>query len=92
MTPTRVTPGKSKPFATIWVPMRMFVAALRNCPTISTWAPRREVVRAINALALGIGAQVIAEGIETDRELSALRELGVRYGQGYYFGAALHAQ
>jgi EAL domain-containing protein (putative c-di-GMP-specific phosphodiesterase class I) len=54
--------------------------------------PRREVVRAINALALSIGAQVIAEGIETDRELHVLRELGVRYGQGYYFGAALRAK
>jgi EAL domain-containing protein (putative c-di-GMP-specific phosphodiesterase class I) len=54
--------------------------------------PRQEVVRAINALALGIGAQVIAEGIETDRELRVLRELGVRYGQGFYFGAALRAQ
>jgi EAL domain-containing protein (putative c-di-GMP-specific phosphodiesterase class I) len=54
--------------------------------------PRQEVVRAINSLALGIGAQVIAEGVETDRELRALRDLGVRYGQGYYFGAALRAQ
>ena len=33
----------------------------------------------------------ISEGIETDRELRTLRELGVRYGQGYYFGAALRA-
>jgi EAL domain-containing protein (putative c-di-GMP-specific phosphodiesterase class I) len=54
--------------------------------------PRQEVVRAINTLALGMGAQVIAEGIETDRELRVLRELGVHYGQGYYFGAALRAQ
>jgi len=59
---------------------------------IDTDAPRREVVRAINALAVGMGAQVIAEGIETDRELRTLRELGVRYGQGYYFGAALREE
>ena len=43
-------------------------------------------------LILLTGAQVIAEGIETDRELRVLRELGVRYGQGFYFGAALRAQ
>ena len=50
--------------------------------------PRQEVVRALASVARGIGAQVIAEGIETDAELRALRELGVRYGQGYFFGAA----
>jgi EAL domain-containing protein (putative c-di-GMP-specific phosphodiesterase class I) len=51
--------------------------------------PRQEVVRALCSVARGIGAQVIAEGIETDAELRALRELGVRYGQGYFFGAAV---
>lgn len=52
---------------------------------------RQEVVRAINAVAHGIGAQVVAEGIETEAELAALRELDVRYGQGFYFGAAVRA-
>jgi EAL domain-containing protein (putative c-di-GMP-specific phosphodiesterase class I) len=51
--------------------------------------PRQEVVRALASVARGIGAQVIAEGVETDAELRALRELGVRYGQGFYFGAAI---
>jgi EAL domain-containing protein (putative c-di-GMP-specific phosphodiesterase class I) len=50
--------------------------------------PRQEVVRALASVARGIGAQVIAEGIETDGELRALRELGIRYGQGFLFGAA----
>jgi EAL domain-containing protein (putative c-di-GMP-specific phosphodiesterase class I) len=50
--------------------------------------PRQEVVRALASVARGIGAQVIAEGIETEAELRALRELGVRYGQGFYFGEA----
>jgi EAL domain-containing protein (putative c-di-GMP-specific phosphodiesterase class I) len=52
---------------------------------------RQEVVGAINAVARGIGAQVVAEGIETEAELRTLREIGVRYGQGFYFGAALRA-
>jgi len=51
--------------------------------------PRQEVVRALASVARGIGAQVIAEGVETDAELRSLRELGVRYGQGFYFGAAI---
>jgi EAL domain-containing protein (putative c-di-GMP-specific phosphodiesterase class I) len=50
---------------------------------------RQEVVRAMHSVARSIRAEVIAEGIETDRELRLLREMGIRYGQGYYFGAAI---
>ena len=32
-----------------------------------------------------LNVEVIAEGIETEAELEALRALGVRYIQGYYF-------
>ena len=49
---------------------------------------RREIMRAMLAVAEGIGAELIAEGIETEGQLRVLRELGVRWGQGYYFGAA----
>ena len=31
-------------------------------------------------------ADVVAEGIETKQELDTLRELGVRYGQGFLLG------
>jgi len=40
----------------------------------------------IVALASALGAQVIAEGVETARDLEALRELGVPYAQGFYWG------
>jgi EAL domain-containing protein (putative c-di-GMP-specific phosphodiesterase class I)/CheY-like chemotaxis protein len=33
-----------------------------------------------------IGATIVAEGIETAEAVAALRELGVRYGQGYFLG------
>ena len=46
----------------------------------------REMVKAILALGHGIGAKVIAEGIETEAELKALREIGINYGQGYFLG------
>ncbi|TDJ15372.1 MAG: EAL domain-containing protein [Deltaproteobacteria bacterium] len=52
---------------------------------------RQQVLSALKTIADGIGAEVIAEGIETHGELNVLRELGVRYGQGFYFGAALRA-
>jgi EAL domain-containing protein (putative c-di-GMP-specific phosphodiesterase class I) len=46
----------------------------------------RQVIRAILEMAKGVGATVIAEGIETVEEADALLELGVRYGQGYHYG------
>ena len=29
---------------------------------------------------------MVAEGIETEEELDALAEIGVRFGQGFHFG------
>ena len=48
------------------------------------------VVSAIIRLAREIGLQVIAEGIETDRQLQHLRDLGCDIGQGFLFSAALN--
>jgi EAL domain-containing protein (putative c-di-GMP-specific phosphodiesterase class I) len=45
----------------------------------------QQVVKAIVDMAAGTGATVIAEGIQTQEESSAIVDLGVRYGQGYYF-------
>ena len=39
--------------------------------------------------AADINAGVIAEGIETEEELDALQEIGVRYGQGFHLGMPL---
>ena len=49
---------------------------------------RREVLVALNGIARRIGAQVIAEGIETPEQLETLKELAVPYGQGYFLGRA----
>lgn len=46
--------------------------------------PRRALASALISFAFDIGAQVVAEGIETEAEVDALRGLGVIYGQGYY--------
>ncbi len=46
------------------------------------------MVEAIAAMAHGIGAAVICEGVETGEQLQRLRELGVRYAQGYLIGKA----
>ncbi|HEY9228870.1 MAG TPA: bifunctional diguanylate cyclase/phosphodiesterase, partial [Gemmatimonadaceae bacterium] len=47
---------------------------------------RRATVEALLVLARALAIEVVAEGIETRDELSALRELGVRLGQGYLLG------
>ncbi|MET0555937.1 MAG: EAL domain-containing protein, partial [Vicinamibacteria bacterium] len=43
----------------------------------------REMVKAIVAMGRGIGATVIAEGIQAEEEAKALLGMGVSWGQGY---------
>jgi EAL domain-containing protein (putative c-di-GMP-specific phosphodiesterase class I) len=59
-----------------------FIRAIDSDPT------RRAVLIALNGIARRIGAQIIAEGIETPEQLETLKDLGVPYGQGYYIGRA----
>lgn len=44
-----------------------------------------EIVRALLQLAGNLGLQVIAEGVETRKELDTLNRLGCTYVQGFYF-------
>lgn len=50
----------------------------------SRLAPRI-IIKAIMTACHALGIQVIAEGVETGDELLALRDLGVRYFQGFFF-------
>ena len=43
-------------------------------------------LRRILKVAEDLGAEVIAEGIETREDFDRLKEIGVKYGQGYYLG------
>jgi EAL domain-containing protein (putative c-di-GMP-specific phosphodiesterase class I) len=45
----------------------------------------QQVVKAILDMGNGVGATVIAEGIQTPEEADTLRDIGIRYAQGYYF-------
>jgi EAL domain-containing protein (putative c-di-GMP-specific phosphodiesterase class I)/putative methionine-R-sulfoxide reductase with GAF domain len=47
---------------------------------------RRSLATAIVAFAADIGSDIVAEGVETDEELEVVRELGIRYAQGYLLG------
>jgi len=44
----------------------------------------RSMVKALIALGHGIGAKVIAEGIQNEEETQVLRAMGVDFGQGYH--------
>jgi EAL domain-containing protein (putative c-di-GMP-specific phosphodiesterase class I)/AmiR/NasT family two-component response regulator len=45
---------------------------------------RRALASALISFASEIEATIVAEGIETQEEMDALRNLGVQYGQGYF--------
>ena len=52
---------------------------------LGTSEPSTSLVRAIAWLGTALGLTIVAEGIETDRQVTELQELGVGRGQGYYF-------
>jgi diguanylate cyclase (GGDEF)-like protein len=67
------------PFSKIKID-RAFVAAL------DTAASARGIMRSIVRLGRALGLSVTAEGIETAKQLTALRELGCEFAQGYLLG------
>ncbi len=46
-------------------------------------------VDAIVRLASSLGLDVVAEGVESERQASLVRQFGCTFGQGYHFGAPL---
>jgi EAL domain-containing protein (putative c-di-GMP-specific phosphodiesterase class I) len=49
----------------------------------------QEIVRTIVGLALALGKQTLAEGVEDERQAALLQDLGVQVGQGWLFAKAL---
>jgi EAL domain-containing protein (putative c-di-GMP-specific phosphodiesterase class I) len=47
---------------------------------------KQELVSSLIALAQNIRSEIIAEGVESEAELSTLKDLGVKYAQGFLFG------
>jgi EAL domain-containing protein (putative c-di-GMP-specific phosphodiesterase class I) len=60
-----------------------FVTRIQADPAI------REIVRAILALAKALKLGVVAEGIESARDLAHLQRMGCDFGQGYYLAQPL---
>lgn len=47
---------------------------------------RRAFVRAMQTLALAQGRETVAECVENEATACLLKDMGITYGQGYYFG------
>ncbi len=51
----------------------------------------RAIIGAVVSLGTNLGMEIVAEGIETHEQESALQELGCHYGQGFLYAKALPA-
>lgn len=52
---------------------------------VDTSLPRRTIVDGVIGICRALGVTVIAEGVESNAELASLKDLGVRYIQGFLF-------
>lgn len=59
---------------------RSFVADIHVDPTT------RALVHAVRTVAMTLGKEVIAEGVECEEHVRMLREIGIENGQGFYLG------
>ncbi|MBU0986966.1 MAG: EAL domain-containing protein [Proteobacteria bacterium] len=59
---------------------------------IDTQPKNREIVHSTITLAHRLGMDVIAEGIETEKEAESLRSMGCEFGQGMLFESPLPAE
>jgi diguanylate cyclase (GGDEF)-like protein/PAS domain S-box-containing protein len=59
---------------------------------VSSHDENAEIIRTIVALAHSLQMEVIAEGIETEEQLSHLKALQCKYGQGYFFSRPVDAE
>ena len=56
------------------------------CRDVESDLARRALVRALVRFATSVDADIVAEGIDSQAQLFALRDAGVRYGQGSLLG------
>jgi len=66
------------PFDTLKVDRAFVSAMLRNKKS-------NEIIKTLVNLSHDLGMDVVAEGIETDREADLLEQYNAEYGQGFYF-------
>jgi EAL domain-containing protein (putative c-di-GMP-specific phosphodiesterase class I) len=52
----------------------------------------RKIVRSVIALGKGLGMEIVAEGVETEGDASAMTTFGCSELQGYYFSRPLDVE
>jgi len=57
-------------------------ALIAHCDTDRV---KRTIVTSMAALCRSLGTRLVAEGVETEGELAAVRDAGIRFVQGFYF-------
>lgn len=58
---------------------------------IHNYSKYQEIVKTIITLGHTLGMKIIAEGIETTKQIEILQQLGCEFGQGYFLGNPLEA-
>ncbi len=71
------------PFDTLKID-RVFVSAM------SRSEKSNQIVRSLVNLSLDLGMEVVAEGIESEREVDLMRQYKTTYGQGFYFSRPIN--
>lgn len=51
-----------------------------------------DIIWAMMILAYSLGLEVIAEGLETEEEITSIKKLGCNLGQGYFYSQPINAQ
>jgi EAL domain-containing protein (putative c-di-GMP-specific phosphodiesterase class I) len=64
--------------------LKIDMSLVRDCDTDDV---RASLIESLVSFARRVGGNLVAEGIETVGELETLRDLGVRYGQGFLLAA-----
>lgn len=65
---------------------RMFIFQLETNP------PSGYVIQGLIQIARNLGVKLIAEGVETEKQLALLKEYGCEYQQGFYYSATVEAE
>ena len=71
---------------------RSFISRLGSRDEAQNDSGNVKIVSAVISLARTMGMKVVAEGVETEEQLSRLREMGCDLAQGYHFARPLPAE